>query len=356
LALLIATQAWASQGEVTIDASTTGDRSELIETVPIERVPGRGFAAMTLGQGSMPVLERGDRLRVSAEFLVTTDCTFRSARCAGAPYVFNPVVDTAVVLMNGSDEIELAADRRKCFQKPGQRQHHCAIPFHGIEAGDAANRLRCESGGCSLEVRVRAWSPRANGDQRLAIGAIKPNGRVVQDRARLNAIRVRPGTAALLPATRTGLRAERVPPTLEKVVIYSQRLERLKQGEVLEAWIDARGSVAGLDYSALIGSQIVLAESPQAAHGRTLVKRVASLEGEITEISGTNCTQSQSPCPIRRTGMVEMREDARTQSGDPVPLFVNVIARSTAKHAEPQSGDAVRIFDEGGLRVRRYGP
>lgn len=348
--------AWAQdQGDVGVDASTTGDRSELIKTIPIEPDPGRGHVALALRPKAMPQLERGDRIRVSSELLVTTDCTFSSPRCAGSPYTFNPRAEASLVLVAGNDEATLATQERRCWQKPGERQHHCLLTFTGVEAGQSADRLRCEAARCALEVRVRAWSSQANGSQRLVIGSNKPNGRIVQDKARLNAIRIRPGGGRLPKPTTAGPAERSIPQTLKRTVIYSQRLEVLTKGEVIEASLDARASVEGLGYSSLVGSQIVLSESADGTHGGALVKRVASLGGEITEISGTNCTQSQSPCPIVRTGILKLREDARKRSGRRVPLFVNVVARSKPKHASARPGDAVRIIDRGGLRVRRYG-
>ena len=145
-----------------------------------------------------------------------------------------------------------------------------------------------------------------------------------------------------------------VPLDLNKRVIYSVRLDRLNDGDVVEATVDARGHVGHLPFPALIGSQLVLAEGPREEHGRQFAKRAANLDGEFTEISGTNCTQAKTPCPVHRTGVLTIRKDVRRQSGRPRPLWVNLVVRSTAKRAEGSRGDAVRIENGDGLRVRRY--
>lgn len=337
-----------------VEVKTTGNNSELRETIPIEARPGRLHTVMSMERGELPSFQPGDRLRVSSELMVTTDCVMPSARCAGRPHSFNPLVETRLFLVRGSREAQLGRDGRRCLQRPGDRQHHCVIVFHGIEAGDAARRLGCERGGCRIEVRVRASSRHATGRERLVIGGQKPDGLILQDRGRINAIRIRHGGAQVGEELRTGLTRDGVPPDLKNRVIYSQRLNGLRAGESLEAWVDARGHVEHLPYPALIGGHIVLAESPDQARGKQLVKRVASLDGEITETAGSNCTQAQTPCPVFRTGVVKMREDAAKTSGARVPLFVNFVVRTTAKRAEARPGDEVRFTDHGGLRVRRY--
>lgn len=353
--LVAASAAWGLRGEpVDIEAVTTGDNSERIKTIPIEKKPGKVRTALKLEPDAMPDLMRNDRLRVSAEFLATTDCLFRSSRCAGSPYEFNPTIDTFLVLDAGRDEIKLAEDRRRCLQEPDERQHHCQIAFKGVNASEESNRLDCETSRCRLNVRIRAFNPSADGSERIIIGSNKPNGQIVQDKARLNAIRVRP--AGRLPQPlRSGPVRNDFAPVLKKVVLYSQRLDGLKAGEVLEASVDARATVEHLGYPALLGTQIVLTEGRAERNPGDVVRRVASLGGEITEISGTNCTPKQSPCPIVRTGIVRMREDARA-GGEEVPLYVNVIARSKAKRADAGQGDEVKLMNKGGLKVRRYTP
>jgi len=355
LAALASMQAWAAQGgDVDVDASSTGDHSELIKTVPITRNPGPFRTALALPAGKIPDLRASDRLRVSSELVVTTDCVFSSPRCAGRPYKFDPVVQTQLVLRGSGDEIVLARDRRRCLQRPGNREHHCQIVFDGIDISATPGRINCVTDECTLEVRTRSYNGRAQGGEALVIGGNKPSGRIVQDKARLNVIRFRGGAENLAKTEKGGPVRTSVPLDLNKRVVYSVRLDRLNAGDVVEATVDARGHVGHLPFPALIGSQLVLAEGPREEHGRLFAKRVANLNGEFTENSGTNCTQAKTPCPVHRTGVLTIRRDVRRQSGQPRPLWVNLVIRSTAKRAEGSRGDAVRIENGDGLRVRRY--
>jgi len=354
LIALVSVPAWAAQGDVSVDVRTTGDRSELIKTVPITRNPGPFRTALALAPGKMPDLRADDRLRVSSELAVTTDCLFHSPRCAGRPYEFDPVVQTQLVLTGRGGEIVLARDRRRCLQRRGNREHHCQIVFGGIDLGASPGGINCVSDGCALEVRTRSWNGRARGGEALVIGGNKPNGRIVQDKARLNVIRFRGGAQNTAKTVRGGPVRTTVPLDLNKRVVYSVKLKRLDAGDVLEATVDARAHVSHLPFPALVGSQLVLAEGPQEEHGRQFAKRVASLNGEFTENSGTNCTQAKTPCPVHRTGVLKIRKDVRRQSGSPRPLWVNLVVRSTAKRAQGGPGDAVRIENGNGLRVRRY--
>lgn len=354
MASTVSTTTGAGGASGSVEAATTGNDSELVRKIEIRENPGRFLPAMKLKRSAMPDLERGDELRVSAELAVTTDCTHPDPRCAGSPYTYDPYLDTELVLRAGSRSISLAADRRRCVQKPGDRQHHCIIPFHGIQAGATAERLGCAAlVKCSLELLARAHNPSARSGQFLVVGGQQEDGRLTGDKGRINAIRLRgrPDRESI----QAGLRDSEVPPDLKRRVIVSARLGSLEKGDVVEAWVDLRASVSHLPYPALVGSEIVLAEKPGAIHGGRFVGRVANLHGELTENAGTNCTQAQTPCPVFRTGLLKIREDSVNPRGDRVPLFLNVVVRTNNKLKPERPGDMIRLRDHGGLRVRIYG-
>ena len=239
-----------------------------------------------------------------------------------------------------------------CVQQVGDRQHHCVIPHHGIEAGGAPERLGCERGGCMLEMQIRARNPRAEAGHLLIIGGQDETGRLRQDKARLNAIRLRgrPQTKVISGRqTKT-----EVPPDLEHRVVLSQRVDGLQKGDVIEASVDLRATVAHLPYPALVASQIVLAESPNATHGKRFVSRVANLHGELTEDGGTNCTQAQTPCPVLRTGILKVRESSVNPRGNKVPLFLNLVVRANNKLKPERPGDMIRLINHGGLKATIY--
>ena len=267
----------ALAGQGSVQATTTGDRSELIKTIPVDSGQGTFRPVMRLVPQAMPSYRTGDRLRVSAELVVTTDCTQPAPRCTGHPYGFDPRVETRMVLISPAGDAVLSQDRMSCVQQVGDRQHHCVIPHHGIEAGGTPERLGCERGGCMLEMQIRARNPRAEPGHLLIIGGQDETGRLRQDKARLNAIRLRGRPQTKVISGR--LSKTEVPPDLEHRVVLSQRVDGLQKGDVIEASVDLRASVAHLPYPALVASQIVLAESPNATHGKRFVSRVANLHG-----------------------------------------------------------------------------
>ena len=339
---------------VQVDAVTTGNGSELIQTIPVASSPGAWQRAMELPPSEMPDLAPGDRLRVSAELALTTDCTRPLPRCTGRPHRFDPRYQTQIVLRSRSGDVALAKDSGRCVQQPGDRQHHCVLSYRGLEAGGAAERMRCSDEACSIVFLIRAHNTQAEGGEVLIIGGQDASGRIRQDRGRINALRIRPGRAALPKSNRAGPTRTALAPDLRKRVIYSIKLPNLRRGDVLEAWVSARASVGHLPYPAFVSSQIVLAESPSAAHGKRFASKVATMRGEFNEGTGTNCTQAQTPCPIERTGLLEIRANSETPSGDRIPLFVNVVAKANNKLMASKPGDAIRIRDAGGLSVRRY--
>ncbi len=247
--------------------------------------------------------------------------------------------------------MSLVGDRMKCVQQPGDRQHHCIVPLHGMEAGGVARRLNCD-GDCRVEMLVRAHNPRARSGDVVVIGMQDETGKLTGDRGRINAIRLRGSPQRR--DVREGLERREIPPDLKKRVVISAKLDHLKRGDVIEGWVDIRASVSHLPYPALVASEIVLAEEPTSTNGKRFVSRVASLDGDLTEGAGTNCTQAQTPCPVFRTGVLEMREDSVSPRGRSRPLFLNVVIRASNKLLPKRPGDMIRLRNHGGLNVRVY--
>ena len=83
----------------TVLVSTTGDHSELRQTVPITKRAGKTRrVVMSMGPSRLPSLAAGDRLHFTAELEVSTDCPARLPRCVGRPYGFSPHVRAQLVL------------------------------------------------------------------------------------------------------------------------------------------------------------------------------------------------------------------------------------------------------------------
>ena len=82
----------------------------------------------------------------------------------------------------------------------------------------------------------------------------------------------------------------------------------------------------------------------------------SSLQGQIAEANGYNCTKVQTPCPYRKVGVLRMRRDALSRAGRRIPLYVNLFAVSNPKRAMRRPGDRLAILPHPKLKVVRYGP
>ena len=201
--------------------ATTGNHSETRRTVPItRRSNSKGRVVMSMGPHKLPGLATGDRLKLSAELQVTVNCFRPSSACVGSPYFFNPRVGSKLVLATGprvaGGKHARALTGRKvisCHARPlSSRQHHCVLVFkHPSLVIDNAAALPCHPDACYVNFVVDAHSRHARSGDRLIIGANKPNGHVLQDKGRINAVRLRPGSQPappIQPAPPSGARRE----------------------------------------------------------------------------------------------------------------------------------------------------
>jgi hypothetical protein len=313
---------------------------------------------MSLTPASLPALGEGDRLKVSAEVQITADCTFQRTRCAGSPYRYSPVIQGRLILADGmqvtggANAISLGkADQNVCRQTIGDREHHCMlVPTGSHDIGGGA-ALPCDPASCHVNFVVDAHDPRARGGDVVVVGGQRPNGDVLQDKGRLNAVVLGAGAgqdAAVLEAHRRQM--ERLPLNLSKQVVYSQRLEGLRDHEELEVEATMVTNISHLPYATRVGARLILAKGRTATGQGRVVKEIAELNGEIAENNGFNCTQAESPCLTRKVGVLSMKRDA------PGPLYVNLVAITGPKNVNAGPGDRVRVGKAGGLRVVRYPP
>ena len=164
----------------------------------------------------------------------------------------------------------------------------------------------------------------------MIIGANKPNGRIVQDKSRLNAVRIGPGIETERLHAR-GLRHGALPLNPRRKVVLTRRVEGLERGDVLSVAAALRSDVRGLGYAALVGAELVAARSPKATSPSRVVRRAVSQKGQISPINGTNCTPQDSPCATRKVGVLKVRREIRGDSGGAAPLFVNLVVRTKPK-------------------------
>ena len=364
-------RATAQSGSDHVLVATTGNASELRESIPITRTEAKKpRVVMSLRPDQLPSLGSGDRLKATAEVEVTTDCYERMPRCVGNPYTYAPIANARIVLANGpfvtgpENAVELGAKRVKCRQKPPDRVHHCMFVFRDDEAAlDIASRgeLPCAASNCHLNLVVDSFSTRKKKGKegrrnRLLIGEDEPDGSVGHDKGRLNAIRFSPGNQPPVGPVRTltPLVTETPIDKGRRAVVYSQELTGLKEGDQLVANALLSTSIAHLDYVVQMGSRLIIADSPTATGPGKPGKKYTDPPGEITESNGYNCTQRSPACTTYKTGVITISSDAETRKGDPVPLYANYVFKSAKPGSQAPSGDRVLIIPGGGLEITRY--
>lgn len=341
--------------------STTGNHSELRRTVPIQKRSGRGRVVMSMGPELLPSLRNGDRLEASAEVETTTDCLELSARCVGQPYEYDPVVEARLVLAaspdaaRGPGTLQFASIRRTCRQAPPDREHHCVTVFPGASLPIDRGQLPCAPASCYLNLVVGAYNPQAQPEQRLIIGEDEPDGTVVGDKGRLNAIRFSPGDQlAVPPQVTTTPQTTALPPGKgNRVVVFSQQLDGLQAGEQLAVGASMQTNIDYLPYNVLIRSRLILAPNSTATAPGKAVKGISEPQGEIAETNGFNCTQLAPQCLTQKVGVITMQQDAKDEAGLPMPLYVNLVVDAVPQGATPQPTDTVQVLG-GEESVTRY--
>jgi hypothetical protein len=348
--------------------ATSGNYSETRKAIPITRRAGANRrVVMSMSARRLPDLRVHDRLKLTAEIQVTVDCREPGSRCAGRPYLYNPRIGSQLVLSRGrsatggkkADPVS-ARQVTSCRGKPlSSRQHHCVIVFtHARFDVRSLRALPCEPDSCRVNLVMDAHNRHARRGNKLVIGANKPSGRVVQDRGRINAVRLRPGDQPPPPVAVSRKRRHRSIPVNEtRTVVLSKRLVGLRKGAQLEVLARYRADVSRLPYTTRVTTHLVLARGPRATESSPRVASMSSsLGGQIAEANGSNCTKVQTPCPYTKVGVLRMRRDARSRAGRPIPLYVNLFVVSNPKRARGRPGDHMAVLPHPRLKVARYRP
>jgi len=167
----------------------------------------------------------------------------------------------------------------------------------------------------------------------------------------MNAIRFHPSDQPEIPALKTTHQLTRR--FLRKRVVYSQRLDPpFEAGEQLEASGKMEAEISHLPYNVRISAQLILGASSNAFHSRKTVKRVASLDGEISEQNVFNCTRNRPSCTFRKVGALQIERVTELRPNQ--PLFVNFVVAVAPKRTTAAPGDKVRITGRGHLSVVRF--
>jgi hypothetical protein len=335
----------------------TSDHAELVKTIPIAGGPGASpRVVMSMGPGELPDLIEGDRLRASAEVQITADCTFQRPRCAGPPYKYTPRLRGRLILADGAqvtggaNAVAIGSpDDNNCHNQTGDREHHCMlVPRGGIDIGGGEN-LPCDLSSCHVNFVVEAWAGNPGAADVVVVGGQRPNGTILQDKGRINVVRIRGAADEQAQHYSTSARVHKgLTPNLSKQVVYSQKLEGLRDREQLEVEVEMITNINHLPYATRTGARVILAKGRQAVGQGRVVKEIAEFNGEISENNGFNCTQAESPCLTRKVGVLKMKKDANG------PLYVNLVAIVGPKNRPARPGDHVKVSPAGVMRVTRF--
>lgn len=346
-----------------VRVATTGNDSELVKTLAITR-RGEPRVVMSMGPDLLPSLAEGDLLELTAEMQVTTNCNYRSPRCVGPIYHYDPqvsaqlIVATSPTATSGPGTLAIGpAEREVCTQRKPHREHHCVLTFTGTRVDVAASRLPCALDGCYVNLVAEARHPRAHRGDLIMVGGQRPDGHIPQDRGRINAIRYRDARPSQFRTLTTSERLRSaLRPDFHRRVVYSRRVDGLRDGEQLAVGATITLDISHLRYALRDSTRLILADSPRATRQSAFVKRLALGRGEIAENNGSNCTQDERLCTSRKVGVVEMRRDAETNAGRPVALFVNLVTVVGPKAAKARAGDRALVRRSGEVAVTRYPP
>ena len=336
-------------------AATTGRSAELRKTVPIVRTPGlEPRVVLSLGPNRLPQLKRGDKIQARAEVTLTTTCVEPIPRCIGRSYGYDPHLEARIVIAPSRTSV---GRRTKpisrwvsvtCTQHRPNRNHHCPLVID--QAGTTVKRLGrlpCKPRKCHLNVVVNASNEAAGSGQVVVVGADQPNGGVEGGKARLAAAisRAHPGVTTQGHRTRQ-LQTHALPASFSGGgrVVLSQRLEKLRKGDVLLVRSRQRTAIRRIPY--FVSSQIIVTTRPDATVPTAVARSAVSRLGTATEANGFNCTPGssgfQSPCTSRKAGIAAIQRIPRDKSGHRRRLFVNVVSRTFPKLVQGHSRSRYR--------------
>jgi len=357
----------AAEGERSpmVRVATSGNDSERVETLRITREAGaRKRSVISLGPHALPDLARGDRVRVTAELQVTTNCRTPGPRCRGSIYQYGPKVRARLVLASGKQATDGPSTmpigklkHETCTQKRPQYEHHCVLVFtqDGFEIGDPS-RLPCALDDCHINLVADVHHPRASAGDLLMVGGQRPTGKIPQDRGRINAVRYRDVLPSEFRTTATQrLHRGSLPPDFRRRVVISKRVRGLERKEQLAVSALMRTDISHLPYAVRTSAYLILAESRRATRPGEFVKSHVVRFGEISENNGSNCTKPPGTCTYRKVGVLEMRRDAGRHRGRPRPLYVNLVTVLGPKVLDARAGDRVRL-PRGSIEVTRFPP
>ena len=349
--------------EPKVRVGSTGNRPELLETIPIGRNPGgRGKVVLSFGPGSrtdspFPDLEPGDRLLALAELEVTTDAAEEGhPGRIGNAYSYAPKVEASLFL---AAEPTVAEPGRRAIALASpiglalsHRHHHGVLAFANGRY-DVPVRGLPWRGPAHVNLVVGASHPRARRGDLLLIGQNEPTPTVVQDMAGIRVVRLRPGTQPPRPPEREPkCWVPGIPVSKRETLVFSHRLERLRRGEQLLVRARLTTDAGPLGYPARISCRLFAAdERDQLEPGGGRAARAMSWKGHLSKPTGFNCLPDDGARTSLKFGVLRVLEDpGRT-------LYLNLVAISSAPFGGAGAGDELKIVaPQSYLEITRYPP
>jgi hypothetical protein len=346
--------------------ATSGDKSELIDRVPITRRQGQGErVAMRIPQSELETIEAGDRLRASAEVQISTTCLVRSERCHGRSYDINPTITAQIVLSRGPKARSPSRPLSKrysvlCKQNRPNRNHHCtiAIPNTVTRIG-RPSRLPCKPSACYVNLLLSAHNPHAKRGYFVVLGGDRPDGSLEQDKGRVTVVQAHKGVRAPYRSRSVQLLRDRLPLTVEdfdkRRIVYSVPISAPQKGEVLVFDAKFVSAISALPFNTFISARVIIATGPKKTRSTNKAETAVPLKGEATESNGFNCTLGPSgfanACIARKSGAVRFRETVvEKRTGQPKTLYLNVLAG-----AKPLLAETVRANNRVSLAAQPVG-
>ncbi len=346
-----------------VRVGSTGNRPELIETIPITSRPGRRKkVALCFGPGTrtdspLPDLLPGDRLLVFGELEVTTDAEDAGhPGRIGNPYSYAPLVEATLLLAADEDAVEAGSRALRLAtrwrESVSHRQHHAVVVFEDGEITVPRRGLPWR-GPAHVNLVLDASHPDARQGDLLLVGQNEKTPTVVQDMAGIRVVRLRPGDQPVLTAAReaTCLVAG-IPVAKRETLVFSHRLDDLRKGEQLVIKARLTTDAAQLGYAARISSRLFLADGAnQLEPGGGRASRATTWKGQVSKPTGFNCMPQQGARTTLKFGVARVLRDVGG------PLFLNMVAVSAAPFGGAGSNDELPVVaTDSSIEVTRYPP
>ena len=347
-----------------VRVGSTGNRPELRETIPITKQPGRqrrvamSFGPATQTDSPLPDLRPGDQLLAFAELEVTTDAKDKNhPGRIGNAYKYAPKVEARLLLAANDALTEEKPGKAIALAPPWREQvsherHHGVVVFPKGQFKVPRKGLPW-SGASHINLVLGASHEKAKQGDLLLVGQNELTPVVVQDMAGIRVVRLRPGRQPAQPPVRDlNCRINGIPVAKLQTLVFSHRLDDLRQGEQLVVKARLTTDASSLGYAARISSRLFLADAEdQLDPGGGVAGTVASWNGHLSKTTGFNCLPADGAQTTLKFGVLRVTADAGQ------PLFLNLVAVSADPFGGAGPGDLLPIVLTGSfLEVTRFPP